>query len=230
MEDAKNSFVRNMVHEIEHPMETIVDSVAQIAPDQVAANEADILKSMLDNSNALLSLISNILHLSRLQSHITKCTRSEVEFAAFFESYCNQGWQQYQNADTQYVIESPYEQLVVDIDPANLGYVVSQLTALGALHTRKGTVRALYDYIGRRLLIAIDDTGEGMPPDILQLSNTPNSEFKPGAENICLAIIKETVALMGGTVEFSSEPEHGTTVYVSLPCHASTIRRKKYDI
>ena len=228
VEDAKSGFVKNMVQEIRRPMEAIVDCVGSLDPEHAGADEATTLKAMLDNCNALLSLIANILHLSRLQSHIVGITRSEIDFSTLFDAVCAQGWQKYQNANTQYIIENPYEQLVVDIDAANLSHVIVQLIENAAKHTPRGSVRARYDYIGRRLLIGIDDTGNGMPEQLVKLANMQTAELNPGAKGLGLAICKEIISQMDGTLEFSSGQGLGTTAYISIPCHVTAIRRKKF--
>lgn len=227
VEDTKSRFMKNMVQEIRRPMESIVADVARLDPLHVVPEEPAMLKDMLDNCHSLLHLIANILHLSRLQTHIVEITPCEVDFSPFFEAKCFEGWQKYRNVQTQYVVENPYEQLLVNIDPSNLGHVITQVTANAAQHTPHGSVRARYDYIGRRLLIAIDDTGEGIAPDLLQMANTPNAEIVPGATGLGLAITKEIISQMDGTIEISSEPGLGTTVYISIPCHATIIRRKR---
>ena len=125
-------------------------------------------------------------------------------------------------------MENPYENLTVDIDARNLGNAIGQIAANAAQHTRSGVVRARYEYIGRRLIISVDDTGEGMPPEILeQINDKDNAIASEDTKGLGLAITKELVAQMDGTVEISSELGSGTTVYIMLPCHASVIKRKK---
>ena len=115
----------------------------------------------------------------------------------------------------------------VDIDAENLANAIGQITANAAQHTKSGAVRARDDYIGRRLIISVDDTGEGMPPEILAEVNRHDSYSTPNTKGLGLAITKELVSQMGGTVEISSELGSGTTVYIMIPCHASIIRRKR---
>ena len=101
------------------------------------------------------------------------------------------------------------------------------MTCNAAQHTKRGTVRARYDYIGRRLIISVDDTGEGIPE--AELTRIQEEELG-GAHNtkgLGLAITKELVSQMGGTFEISSEEGSGTTIYIMIPCHASVIKRKK---
>ena len=126
------------------------------------------------------------------------------------------------------IVENPYENLTVDIDARNLGNAIGQIAANAAQHTRSGVVRARYEYIGRRLIISVDDTGEGMPPEILeQINDKDNTIASEDTKGLGLAITKELVAQMDGTMEISSELGSGTTVYIMLPCHASVIKRKK---
>lgn len=227
VEATKNSFVKNMVQEIRTPMNTILSYVEQFDPLKPTANEETLNKGILDNADSLLHLIDNILYLSRLQARMVEITREPHNLAEVFESQCMEGWGKYQNAQTRYIVENPYEQLVVDIDAESLGQAVKQVAANAAQHTFNGAVRARYEYIGRRLIISIDDTGEGMPPQVLAEVNARSSNAAPNTKGLGLAITKELVSQMDGTVEINSEQGSGTTVYITIPCHATVIKRKK---
>jgi len=227
VEATKNSFVKNMVQEIRKPMRTVVDYVERFDPQKPTDDEHELSKGILDNADDLLHLIDNILYLSRLQAHMVEFAPQPRNFAEVFEGQCQEGWMRYRNAYTRYIVESPYEQLVVDIDADNLGHAIRQIAANAAQHTATGAVRARYDYIGRRLIISIDDTGEGMPPEVLAEVNARDGYTSPTTKGLGLAITRELVSQMDGTVEISSEQGSGTTVYIMIPCHASVIRRKK---
>ena len=227
VEATKNSFVKNMVQEIRRPMDTVLSYVGRIDPEKPGSDEALLSKGILDNADSLLHLIDNILYLSRLQAHMVEIIPQERNFAELFESQCLEGWMKYRNEQTRYIVENPYEQLVVNIDTDNLGHAIRQIAANAAQHTGSGSVRARYDYIGRRLIISIDDTGEGMPPEVLAEVNAKDGYTSPSTKGLGLAITRELVSQMGGTVEISSEQGSGTTVYIMIPCQASLIRRKK---
>ena len=226
VEKTKSGFVKNMVQEIRNPMSAVVKHVAQINDDHPTANEPELCKVIQQNADYLLHIVDNILYLSRLEARMVEINRQPQNFAELFESQCATGWMKFMNADTHYIVENPYEQLTVDIDAENLGHVIEQVTCNAAQHTKRGTVRARYDYIGRRLIISVDDTGEGIPEAEL----TRIQEVQGGAHNtkgLGLAITKELVSQMGGTFEISSEEGSGTTIYIMIPCHASVIKRKK---
>ncbi|MBQ2210429.1 MAG: PAS domain S-box protein [Prevotella sp.] len=227
VEKTKSGFVKNMVQEIRTPMSAVVEHVAQINDDSFSANEPELCKVIQQNADYLLHIVDNILYLSRLEARMVEINRQPQNFAELFESQCATGWMKFMNADTNYIVENPYEQLTVDIDAENLGHVIEQVTCNAAQHTKRGTVRARYDYIGRRLIISVDDTGEGIPE--AELTRIQEEELG-GAHNtkgLGLAITKELVSQMGGTFEISSEEGSGTTIYIMIPCHASVIKRKK---
>ena len=226
VEKTKSGFVKNMVQEIRNPMNAVVKHVAQINDNSSSANEPELCKVIQQNADYLLHIVDNILYLSRLEARMVEINRQPQNFAELFESQCATGWMKFMNADTHYIVENPYEQLTVDIDAENLGHIIEQVTCNAAQHTKRGTVRARYDYIGRRLIISVDDTGEGIPEAEL----TRIQEVQGGAHNtkgLGLAITKELVSQMGGTFEISSEEGSGTTIYIMIPCHASVIKRKK---
>ena len=229
VENTKNSFVKNMVQEIRTPMSTVVSHVEQLSPNEPSPNEEQLRRGILRNADYLLHLIDNILYLSRLEAHMVEINRQPHNFAEAFESQCMEGWARYRNDATRYIVESPYEQLVVDIDAENVGHAIAQITSNAAQHTFSGVVRARYDYIGRRLMIVVDDTGEGIPKAELARLQDP---CRPGANNtkgLGLAICRELVSQMDGTLEISSEEGSGTTVYITIPCHATVIKRKKHS-
>ena len=130
------------------------------------------------------------------------------------------------NGDTHYIVENPYEQLIVDIDGENLGHVIGQVTCNAAQHTKRGTVRARYDYIGRQLVIAVDDTGEGIAEAELALIRGEQASDH-SSKRMGLVIARELVSQMGGSFEISSEVGTGTTVYIIVPCNATVIKRKR---
>ena len=226
VENTKNRFVKNMVQEIRTPMETVASYVEQFKPDTVGENEAELSQGIMKNGDYLLHLIDNILYLSRLQARMVEIIKRPRNFADLFEFQCNQGWARFQNAETRYIVENPYEQLTVDIDAENLGQAIGHITANAAQHTKSGVVRARYDYIGRRLIISVDDTGEGMSSEQVARMNDKFAASQ-NAKWLGLAITKELIEQMDGIVDISSERGSGTTVYIMLPCHASFIKRKK---
>ena len=227
VEDTKNSFVKNMVQEIRKPMNTVIDYVSQLGVTAPTDNEPMLQQGISENSDYLLHLINNILYLSRLEARMVDISRRSCNFAELFEGQCKEGWNKYRNANTRYVVENPYEQLVVNIDAENIGQAIKQVTENAAQHTKSGIIRARCEYIGRRLIISVDDTGEGIPHDELRRINNHKSGEIRHTKGLGLAICQELMSQMDGTLEINSEEGSGTTVYFTIPCHATVIKRKK---
>ena len=227
VENTKNSFVKNMVQEIRQPMNTIMDYATQFDPQAPTADEPALSKGIMDNADKLLHLIDNVLYLSRLEAHMVEFLRRPCNFAELFESHCSNGWTKYRNDTTHYIVENPYDVLEVDIDPDCLEHAISQITANAAQHTHSGVIRARCDYIAQRLVISVDDTGDGMPPDVLDDINNGQAQTNQAVKGLGLLICRELILQMNGTLEVTSELGSGTTVYMTLPCHATAIKRKK---
>ena len=227
VENTKNSFVKNMVQEIRKPMDTVVDYVNRLDPNAPSADEAALSKGIFDNADVLLHLIDNILYLSRLEAHMVELLPQPRDFAQLFEAQCAVGWDKSQNSLTSYIVENPYEELIVDIDAENLAQAIKQVVSNAAQHTASGFVRARYDYIGRRLIISIEDSGEGISAEELKRIEETTAQGAHFTKGLGLAITRELVSQMGGTFEINSEQGSGTIVYIMIPCHASSIKRKK---
>ena len=227
VENTKNSFVKNMVQDIKEPMNTVMGYVSQIGEKVPTDNEEELCLGIAQNADYLLHLIDNILYLSRLEARMVDIKKEPCNFAEIFEEQCATGWMKYKNAETRYIVENPYEQLTIDIDAGNLGQAIAQIAANAAQHTKSGVVKARYDYIGRRLIISIDDTGEGIPAEQLDKIKQEQPGGAHTTKGLGLAITKELISQMEGTLEIMSEEGSGTTVYITIPCHASVVKRNK---
>ena len=226
VEDTKNAFIRNMMLEIRNPMGNVINKAGKLTTNDTEQQLA-LRHDILSNAEHLTHIIDNILYLSRLEAHMMEIVNSPVDFASLFQQHCNEGLEKDLKPDVRCIIENPYDQLVVDIDAVHLGNIISQLTRNAAQHTHSGVIHTRYDYIGRRLMITIDDTGEGIAPDVLQ---TLNSEYVSGIHTsigMGLPICKELLRQMGGHLEISSEKGLGTTAWIILPCQAEVVKRKK---
>jgi signal transduction histidine kinase len=150
-----------------------------------------------------------------------------TDFALTFEGHCNIGWSGKQKENIDYLIENHYEKLIVNIDDANLGKIIAQVVSNAAEHTETGFVRARYDYVGDKLMIAVEDTGPGIPPHIMEHIYERFTTGNSRGTGLGLPICKELIEQMGGKIEISTMESRGTTVWITLPCEATTIDRKK---
>ena len=115
-------------------------------------------------------------------------------------------------------METPYKNLILDIDQSNLGIVIDQIVTNAAQHTTSGHVRARFDYNSEDLTVTILDTGCGIADDqfgkIFERFVTSDS----ASSGLGLPICQEVVKLMGGRIHMKSEVGKGTIVWVIIPC------------
>lgn len=222
IENTKTSFIKNVAHEIRVPVNGIVAASQEL---QAADDCNASCQSILDNSNYLLRLIDNILYLSRLEARMIEIVKEPTDFVSTFASCC--AAKGAGNENVRLIAESPYEQLVVDIDAKNVGNIIERIMENAVQHTQQGYIRVRYDYIGWRLMIMVEDTGEGIAQEMLERINGESAEGIRLNNGLGIPICKELLAQMGGYLEIDSEEGLGTTVWITIPCKATAIRRKK---
>jgi len=227
VENVKNVFLRNMSHEIRTPIATVVGFARLFMEEHNPADEEGFIEEIKKNANYLLSLVNDVLFLSRLDAHMIDFNKAPIDLAYTFEGHCQMGWAKLMNSNVKYVVENPYEHLMVEIDDSNVGRVIEQLAANAARCTDSGTVRARYDYIGGKLLITVDDTGCGVAAErqesVFERFSMSGDDRGTG---LGMPICKELTEQMGGSVYINSAAGKGTTVWVVLPCKATLIKKK----
>lgn len=229
IEQVKIKFLHNMCSEIRLPLDTVVKSAEKFELQHAPEDEELYIKEIKENSTYLLKLINDILFLSRLDAKMVEINIEPTDFAQTFESRCEQAWMNGRREGVKYTAENQYEHLVVNIDENNIGRIIHQIIENSVKYTSEGHVHARYEYIGGRLIIVIEDTGEGIPPEKLpHIFDRFNdaSENKDGT-GLGLPICKELVTQLGGSIDVSSERGKGTLVWITIPCEASLIEHKK---
>ena len=217
VETVKDAFLRNMCYEIRTPLNSVVGFAELIEQDQHGDDEQLFIEEIKKNSRSLLNLVNNILLLSRLDAGMIELRTTTVDFAAFFEERCKSAWADCRQPSVEYLVETPYEHLMLDIDMANLGIVIDQIVTNAVQHTTEGYVRTRFDYNGEYLTVAVQDTGCGIPADQLGRIFERFVTTDSGSSGLGLAICQEIVKLMGGRIRLNTEVGKGTIFWVIIP-------------
>ena len=224
----KNAFLQNMSHEIRTPLSAVIGFAELLTSDHDPAEEAVFINHIKTNSDLLLQLVNDVLFISRLDAHMVEINKHPADFALLFECWCHMGWTDHQPG-VNVITENPYNHLMINIDETNLALVIQKLCACAAQNTSEGFIRAKYEYRNGMLIIKVDDTGKGLDAEnqkrVFDRFNR-NLEGKYCGTGLVLPIIKELTEQMGGTIEFQSEPGKGSTIWVTVPCEATTSERK----
>lgn len=226
VETVKNAFLHNMSHEIRTPLNTVVGFSELFQMEHSPEDETLFINEIKNNSASLLKLINDILFLSRLDAGMITLSPQPVDFASIFAGRCTSVWDNHMQPGVEYIVQSPYNRLVVEIDEPNVSMIINKIITNAIQHTKSGSVLARYEYIADRLLVSVEDTGSGIKKENLE---NIFGRFVTGANNgagLGLSICHELVQYMGGNIELTSTEGKGTTVWFSIPCKMVEMERK----
>ena len=228
---AKTDFLSTMSHDIRTPMNAIIGltTLAKKDPGNPIATQ-DALKKIELASNHLLTLINDILDLSKIESG--RLTINAVTFSIVdtFENLVNisQPMVKAKNIDFAFRAHH-FENEWLFADKLRLSQIFTNLVSNALKYTDEGgrvTVeieeKPSLKENNIQLVFVVADTGMGMSPEFLERMYQPFSRATDSRVNsiqgtgLGLAITKQMVDLMGGTIDCRSEVGKGTTFTVTL--------------
>ena len=226
VETVKSAFLRNMSYEIRTPLNSVVGFAELIEREHNAEDEKFFIEEIKKSSRSLLRLVNNILFLSRLDAGMIEFKTAPADFAKFFEGCCQEAWADGEQPGVSYLVDTPYDRLVLDIDLNNIGVVINQVMSNAVQYTTSGYVRAHFDYNGEDLTVTVQDTGCGISPDVLDRIFERFVTTGSSSSGLGLPICQEIVSRMGGRIRLNSEVGKGTIVWIIIPCTAKEVVRK----
>ena len=227
---AKTAFLSNMSHEIRTPMNAIIglDRIALNDPG-ISATTRDYLEKIGLSAQHLLSIINDILDMSRIESGRLTVKNEEFSFAKMVAQINTMISGQCRDKDIAY--ECRVNGTVDDYyigDDVKLREVMINILGNAVKFTPSGgtvtfVVEAVARFSGKTTLrFVISDTGIGMSPDYLpRLFDAFSQEDSSrtnlyGSTGLGMAITKSFVELMNGTISVESEKDKGTTFTVTV--------------
>ena len=227
VEVVKNAFLHNMSFEIRTPLNAVVGFAELFQMEHSPEDENVFISEIKDNATKLLKLINDILFLSRLDADmITKTTRP-VDFVKAIEQKCEDIWSSDRQPGVEYIVKSPFRKLVLDIDESNVNIIIDKIVTNAVQHTVKGRILVRYDFLGDELIVAVDDTGNGIPKEILAhiFERFVTGDSNNQRAGLGLSICHDLIHHLGGTINIKSEVDKGTSVWFTIPCKALEIDR-----
>ena len=227
---AKTAFLSNMSHEIRTPMNAIIglDSIALNDP-ETPEKTKEYLTKIGSSAEHLLNLINDILDMSRIESGRMTLRNEEFSIQKLLEAINTlvSGQCAEKNLDYQCHINSEIDDCYIG-DNMKLRQVLVNILSNAVKFTPEGgnvelAVERTAQYDGQSTLrFVVSDTGIGMSPDFLphifdafaqEDSSTTN---KYGSSGLGLAITKNIVEMMNGTIQVESEKGKGSVFTVTV--------------
>ncbi len=222
----KTAFLHNISHEIRTPMNSIVGfSDLLNDPDTLPEERKHYTEIIIQNSNQLLSIISDIVNIATIEAGQEKSIATPVNL----NSICNLVYEQFilkarnQNIALLFNNYLPDDEVYILTDGTKLTQILTNLINNAFKFTEKGHIELGYSLEGKLIKFFVTDTGVGIPPEkneeifkrFSQLSFARN--HKSGGSGLGLSISKAYVELLGGKIWLHSIPGEGTTFYFTIP-------------
>lgn len=221
-ERVRSEFVLRASHELRTPvtgMHMAFGLFRERAKFPAESREADLLDTVNEEMQRLMQLINDLLNFSRYQNGLQKLTLApcsiedllEQAQLRFAESAAQKG------IALNVEVQSPLPRL--QADQAQLDRVLDNLIDNALRHTaRDGQIRLQARRHGERVIISVEDNGEGIAYGQQGRIFEPFVQVgrKKGGAGLGLALCKEIVQLHGGRMGVYSRPGQGTQFYMAL--------------
>lgn len=237
---AKSTFLSNMSHDIRTPMNAIIGYTTLALTNATNTEKVkDYLGKILSSSNHLLSLINDILDMSRIESGKIKIDETEANLSDMLhdiKTIINGQIHAKQLELFMDVIDVSDEDVICD--KTRINQVLLNLLSNAIKFTPSGgTVSVRVAQIhnapaGKGLYeIRVKDTGIGMSPEFAEHVFEPferersSTVSKIQGTGLGMAISKNIIDMMGGKIEVHSEPDKGTEFIITLELRLQSEQR-----
>jgi signal transduction histidine kinase/CheY-like chemotaxis protein/ligand-binding sensor domain-containing protein len=224
---AKSTFLANMSHELRTPMNAIIgfsEILVERLQDQIQPKYVGFLRSILSSGQHLLSIINDILDLSKVEAGKMELYPEIFPVKPAIESVCQvmKGLSGKKNI----VFEIDVAEDVTDLetDHAKFKQILYNLLSNAVKFSKSGTsVTIRARRVGDNVAISVRDHGIGIAPDHLrvifdefrQLDTTTSRTY--GGTGLGLSLVKKFVELQRGSVSVRSTPGEGSDFTFTLP-------------
>lgn len=221
---AKSSFLANMSHEIRTPMNGVIGAARLLEATPLSAEQRMLTRVIASSGDALLTLINDILDISRIEAGKLRVTAEPFDLRALVEGVAAMLGPSAGAKGLELVVSvEPAVAAQVVGDAGRVRQIVTNLAGNAVKFTAEGhvAIRVAARDDGR-VRIEVEDTGPGIAPDQLPFVfeafhqvDDSSTRSHDGA-GLGLAITRRLAGLMDGAVVAASSPGRGSTFTATL--------------
>ncbi|KAF0095011.1 MAG: Multi-sensor hybrid histidine kinase (modular protein) [Puniceicoccaceae bacterium 5H] len=226
---AKSDFLANVSHEIRTPMNSILgfsELLSQRVNEPIARR---YLQSITNSGRILLSLINDLLDLSKAEAGKIEINAAPVDLREVMAEIDSIFAIQMTNKGLRFSIETPDSMPIVFLDRARFQQVLVNLVGNSLKYTEKGFVRVRLSFGPTEtseiahLKLEVEDSGIGIAEEKRALIFSPfvqvhrKEDREQSGTGLGLAICQRLIDLMGGGISLKSTAGQGSLFTVELP-------------
>lgn len=240
LDEVKSRFFANITHEFRTPLTLILGPLEQLLREIAHPPHQNRLALVYRNANKLLRLINELLDLAKLEAGSLTVTPSPGDLAGFVDRTTREFDEEAQRKHVRLAVHSLLSNPYYWFDGEKVEKVLNNLLANALRFTgERGSITVLLMALPQPtdgplvsaggapddlIRLTVRDTGAGIDdaklPHIFNrfYQADANTDRAVGGSGIGLALVKELVEMMHGSVGVESRPGSGTTFVVELPC------------
>ena len=228
--EAKTSFTSRISHEIRSPLNAIIGYMSLVKVDEKNTLALNYLSKAEAAAQQLLSLLNDVLDMSRIESGKIQISKREFVMEDIIETLSTLFTNEAKVAGLSFSVERyNLKNEILFGDQLRLLQILTNLLSNAVKFTHEGgQVRFVIKEEQRRegkvyILFSVEDTGIGIEPEFLEKIFTPyerqslQNDSKIAGTGLGLAITKNLVNLMEGTICVESKVGQGSNFTVMLP-------------
>ncbi len=222
----KSQFLANMSHELRTPLNSIIgytDLVVDGVYGEVTPQQVDRLEKVTRNARSLLTLINDILDLSRIEAGSITLNTEPINTCEMLDGVLTILDPQINGKNLSILREYPNDLPDVLADSMRARQILLNILSNAIKFTAAGHIRVKAFKQGQDVQFEIEDTGIGIPLDkqdlvfeeFRQVDSTSTRQY--GGTGLGMSITKRLVEMSKGEIWLQSEPGVGTTFFFTLP-------------
>ena len=215
----KSAFLANMSHEIRTPLNAIVGFSNLLTEAEDPEERRDYLRVVEENNDLLLTLISDILDLSKIEAGTFDFNYGSVDVNQMCEEVVRSLSLKVQGRPVELRFVGPGGPCFILGDKGRLTQVITNFINNAVKFTAEGSITLSYAVEGDQIRFAVADTGSGIDKE--HLANiferfVKLNSFVQGT-GLGLSISKSIVEQMGGRIGVESELGKGACFWFTVP-------------
>ena len=223
---AKSEFLAKMSHELRTPLNAVIgysEMLLEEAEESGSGDQTADIKRILSAGKHLLTLVSSVLDLSKLEAGKMELFPERFELGRLIDDVRAASYEDVEAHANRLVIECPDRRAVLETDMAKLRHAVLNIVNNAAKFTRGGVVTLTARVVNGAAEIAVRDTGIGIRPENVAdlFQNFGESKgataSKYGGTGLGLALSQKLCRLMGGDISVQSELGKGSCFTIRVP-------------